>query len=196
MKKFLTAIIFLAIAISEVPAQSYTNGLKAFRTKYIITHEVVKGKDKQYLRFFAIDSAYSINARFERIHDTTGFTMKTSSGATQHYYKYGKASFDLAGSEHHLFIYQSKALIYTSYKDYLFIPFTDLTTGDQSYGSGRYIDLFISDIKKNSVIIDFNKAYNPYCAYGTGFHCPLPPRENSLSIAIMAGEKVYGKPIH
>ncbi|MEO7537233.1 MAG: DUF1684 domain-containing protein [Ferruginibacter sp.] len=196
MKTLITIIIF-SIAVNQVTAQvAYTNSLKAFRTKYINTHEVVKGKDKQYFRFFAIDSAYRVNARFERIHDTIGFTMKTSAGTTQHYFKYGKAVFDLKGNTHQLFIYQSKALIYTSYKEYLFIPFTDSTTGDQSYGSGRYIDLLIPEIKNNSVTIDFNKAYNPYCAYATGFHCPLPPKENSLSIAIIAGEKVYGKPIH
>jgi uncharacterized protein len=196
MKTLVTIIIFLIVTGQLTAQPVYTNSLKAFRTKYINTHEVVKGKDKQYFRFFAIDSAYRVNALFEKIFDTIGFTMKTSAGTTQHYYKYGKATFDLRGNTHQLFIYQSKALRYTSYKEYLFIPFTDSTTGDQSYGSGRYIDLLIPEIKNNSVVIDFNKAYNPYCAYATGYHCPLPPKENSLSIAILAGEKVYAKPIH
>ena len=79
------------------------------------------------------------------------------------------------------------------YKNYLFLPFTDATTGVETYESGRYIDLEINDIKDNLVIIDFNKAYNPYCAYTTGYNCPIPPAENDLHIAITAGEKAYGK---
>ena len=197
MKLFLTIFISMALLTGQLVAQSsYTNYLKAFRSDYTTKHEVVKGKDKQYFRFFAANPAYKVNAGFEKISDTIGFTMKTSSGSSKHYYKYGIAKFSLHDTTFQLFIYQSKALLYTSYKDYLFIPFTDLTTGDLSYGSGRYIDLVISDIKDNHVVIDFNKAYNPYCAYAAGYHCPLPPKENSLTTSILAGEKVYGKPIH
>ena len=82
------------------------------------------------------------------------------------------------------------------YKNYLFIPFTDLTTGDESYGSGRYMDFTTDSIQSNKLTLDFNKAYNPYCAYAIGFHCPLPPKENFLKVAIIAGEKVFGKAIH
>ncbi len=80
------------------------------------------------------------------------------------------------------------------YKDQLFLPFTDLTSGEESYAAGRYIDLIFDDILDNKVIIDFNKAYNPYCAYVSGkYNCPIPPRENSLNVAILAGEKNFGK---
>jgi uncharacterized protein len=79
------------------------------------------------------------------------------------------------------------------YKNYLFLPFTDATTGIETYESGRYIDLQINDIKNNEVLIDFNKAYNPYCAYVSGvYNCPVPPKENHLIVAILAGEKIYG----
>jgi uncharacterized protein len=197
MKSITIFFVFVVLLLNQLAAQTaYKNNLKAFRSKYVTSHEVVKGKDKQFFRFYTIDSTYKINAAFERILDTTGFTMKTSAGTTQHYFKYGRASFTLHGTDHQLFIYQSKALRYTSYKDYLFIPFTDLTTGDQTYGSGRYIDLLIPDIKVNHVLIDFNKAYNPYCAYAAGYHCPLPPKENYLPIEVKAGEKVYAKPHH
>jgi uncharacterized protein (DUF1684 family) len=80
------------------------------------------------------------------------------------------------------------------YKDHLFLPFTDLTSGEETYTAGRYIDLSFEDIIDNKVVIDFNKAYNPYCAYVSGkYNCPIPPRENTLSVAILAGEKNYGK---
>ena len=82
------------------------------------------------------------------------------------------------------------------YKDYLFIPFGDATSGLTSYGGGRYMDFTLADIKDNTLVIDFNKAYNPYCAYTIGYNCPIPPKENLLTEAINAGEKNYGKPVH
>lgn len=66
--------------------------------------------------------------------------------------------------------------------------------GTESYGGGRYIDCVINDIRNSTLMLDFNKAYNPYCAYVTGYNCPIPPREKDLPVAIHAGEKNYGKP--
>ena len=80
------------------------------------------------------------------------------------------------------------------YRDYLFIPFTDLTSGNESYAGGRYFDFKSSDILDNKFELDFNKAYNPYCAYiSNRYSCPIPPKENNLSVAIRAGEKEFGK---
>ena len=79
------------------------------------------------------------------------------------------------------------------YRNYLFVPFTDATTGKQSYGSGRYLEFYKKDIENNTLQLDFNKAYNPYCAYATGYKCPIPPRENRLSISIKAGEMNFAK---
>ena len=73
--------------------------------------------------------------------------------------------------------------------DYLFLPFKDLTNGKKSYGAGRYLDFKLADLKEP--IIDFNLAYNPYCAYNKDFSCPIPPRENHLAIALPAGEKKW-----
>ena len=158
---------------------------------------MVKGKDKKYLSFFAIDSNYRVNAVFERVTDTIGFTMKTSGNGKDHYFKYGKLSFTINGTGLYLFIYQSKDLMKSKdYADYLFVPFTDLTTGDRTYGSGRYLDFTIPQIINNTLLIDFNKSYNPYCAYSTEYHCPIPPKENLLPIAINAGEMNFGKAHH
>ena len=78
------------------------------------------------------------------------------------------------------------------YKDYLFLPFTDLTSGKETYASGRYLDLKTDEIKNGKVTLDFNKAYNPYCAYVSGvYNCPIPPKENTLGVEVKAGEKLF-----
>ncbi len=79
----------------------------------------------------------------------------------------------------------------TDFENYLFLPFTDLTNGNGTYGGGRYIDLEIP--KGDTMVIDFNKSYNPYCAYNGKYSCPIPPKENDLNIAIKAGVKNYSK---
>lgn len=198
MKFFCITLIIGLLAHTDLSGQPvYIQDLKTFQKDYVNNHEVVKGKDKKFFSFFSIDPSYRINAWFEKIMDSIGFTMKTSGTITKQYYKYGKVSFSLRDTILHLFLYQSKDLMQTEkYRDYLFIPFTDITTGDESYGSGRYLDFTLDSIKNNTLTLDFNKAYNPYCAYATGFRCPIPPKENHLPVAIIAGEKTFGKSIH
>jgi uncharacterized protein (DUF1684 family) len=193
-------IYFLALALCLQYAygqQNYLSGIRAYQNNYVATHEVVKGKDKKYFRFFPIDSNYRIQCSFEKIKDTIGFSMKTSGNTLQQYFKYGKIVFSIRDTVLHLFVYQSKELMKTKeYADYLFVPFTDLTTGYESYGSGRYVEFNIPQIVQNKVTIDFNKAYNPYCAYSSDYHCPVPPKENFLKIAMDAGEMNFGKAHH
>jgi len=189
----------LVLSFGNVLAQrsSYIDSLRAYQKSYVETHEVVGKEDKKFIRFYEVDEHFRVTATFERIVDNIGFDMNTSSGKKSIYYKYGKVTFRIKDSVIHLFIYQSASLMKSEkYKDYLFLPFGDATTGLESYGGGRYLDLTIGDIKNNKVILDFNKAYNPYCAYTTGFNCPLPPLENLLSIPIPVGEKNYAKAIH
>ena len=114
--------------------------------------------------------------------------MKTTTNRLPKYEVYGIASFELNGNGYQLNIYQSHRLRETDeYKNYLFLPFNDLTNGDETYGGGRFIDLEIPD--NDSIIIDFNKAYNPYCAYNPKYSCPIPPEENDLDVHISAGIK-------
>lgn len=177
--------------------KTYADSLRDFREDYVTKHEVVKGEDKSFLRFFPVNKSFRINCTVEASPDTGWFKMATSSRFYNPLYRvYGVARFKIGDSVLRLRIYQSKDLMRTEkYKDYLFIPFTDLTSADGSYGGGRYIDLLRTDIKNaNSLVIDFNKAYNPYCAYGKGFSCPLPPKENDLPVAIRAGEMDFAKP--
>jgi uncharacterized protein len=196
MKKILllsTTIFIACFAISQ-KKDLYVESVKAYQKNYVDSHEVVQGKDKKYFRFFPINKTYNVTGYFERIYDTVGFTMPTSAGTIKYFYKYGRLDFMIDEKECLLYVYQGKELMTTEqYKDYLFVPFTDATTGNESYGSGRYLEFYKKDIENNILQLDFNKAYNPYCAYATGFKCPVPPRENRLPIAIKAGEMNFGK---
>ena len=193
---FLSAMIIL-IAGSAFAQKNdfYAKSIKAYQKNYVDTHEVVQEKkDKKYFQFFPVSNTYNVPAYFERIFDTVGFTMNTSAGTKKYFYKYARLDFMIDGKECLLYVYQGKELMQTeTYKDYLFVPFTDATTGNESYGSGRYLEFYKKDIQGDSLQLDFNKAYNPNCAYATGYKCPVPPRENMLAVAIKAGEMNFGK---
>ncbi len=142
------------------------------------------------LDFFPIDSTYKITANFKLAMGEIPFPMKTTTARRPMYVKYGEVHFVFKGVECKLNVYQNLDLIKKEgYKDYLFLPFTDLTNGFESYGGGRYIDLRIPD--GDTIIIDFNKNYNPYCAYNHKYSCPIPPEENNLNVEIKAGVKTF-----
>jgi len=144
------------------------------------------------LEFYPIDSKYIVRARFIRTPNEKPFLMPTSTSRLPEYVKYGEAHFNLDGKELILSLYQNIDLAKDSeYAEYLFLPFTDLTSGNGSYGGGRYLDLQIP--KGDSLIIDFNKAYNPYCAYNSKYSCPIPPEEKDILVSIKAGVKDYNK---
>jgi uncharacterized protein (DUF1684 family) len=132
-------------------------------------------------------------AGFERKENMPWFSMPTSGRMLQIYRVYGVASFVIHDTTVMINLYQSQSLMNSpEYKEWLFVPFTDGTTGKESYHGGRYIDLKTEDIKDGKVIIDFNKAYNPYCAYVSDvYNCPIPPKENHLAIFVRAGEMGY-----
>ncbi len=142
--------------------------------------------------YYPIDTTFRIRARFIRTPDALPFNMPTTTDRLPIYVKYGEAIFQLGGTEHVLPLYQSQTLLNTDVmEDYLFLPFTDLTNGIETYGGGRYLDLKVP--KDDFIIIDFNKAYNPYCAYDERYSCPIPPRANDLQVEITAGVKDWKK---
>jgi hypothetical protein len=195
----LLTIVFFSINIFFVKAQTannYITAIKAYQRNYVATHEVVKGSNKKLFRFFPVNENFKVQCRFEKSTDTTVVVMKTSGTKIpeKDFVRYGKIHFSINDTALTLTLYRSKALENNpQYGRYLFIPFTDATTGDETYGSGRYIDIFTYDIKNDTVLIDFNKAYSPYCAYSNGYNCPIPPKENLLPVAIKAGEKSFAK---
>lgn len=143
------------------------------------------------LDFFEPDTNYQVRAKFTRTPDSKPFLMPTTTDRKSEEVVYGIASFELNGQTHQLEVYQSLGLIdQEEYEDYLFLPFLDETNGSETYGGGRYIDLTIPS--DDILVIDFNKAYNPYCAYNKKYSCPLVPRQNYLRTNVRAGVKAFG----
>ncbi len=142
------------------------------------------------LSFFEPDTTYRVMAKLVRTPNALPFLMPTTTDRTSEEVVYGVVYFLLQGKEHHLEIYQNLALMnQEKYKDYLFLPFLDASNGKQTYTGGRYIDLTIP--KGDSILIDFNKAYNPYCAYNKKYSCPIVPKINTLEVYVEAGVKAY-----
>jgi uncharacterized protein (DUF1684 family) len=193
---FLICILFYPLTSLAQKNNSYFFLIKEYQKNYVSSHEVVKLNNRKYFRFYNADEKFKVQCHFEKATDTATVVMKTSGKKIpqKDFVRYGKLSFIIHGTPLTLTVYQSKELLHNpQYSRYLFIPFTDLTSGIETYGSGRYIDIYSPDIKNNIVEIDFNKAYNPYCAYSADYNCPIPPRENYLDVAIKAGEKNFGK---
>lgn len=144
--------------------------------------------------FFPIDLKYRVTAKFVKNESPEPFELPTSSGKSKKYQQYAKAYFTIDDKEYVLNIYQSLDLMKTEkYKDHLFLPFGDATNNKETYGGGKYIDLKIPE--GNTIVIDFNQSYHPYCAYNAyDYNCPVVPAENKLPVEIRAGvmyEDVY-----
>lgn len=149
-------------------------------------------KDFESLEFFAPDTSYVVRAKFVRTPEALPFMMPTTTDRKSEEVLYGIAHFHLNGEARQLEIYQNKELMLEEeYADYLFLPFTDLTNSEETYGGGRYIDLRIP--KSDVITIDFNRAYNPYCAYNKKYSCPLVPAINHLDTKVLAGVKAFKK---
>ena len=151
-------------------------------------------KEFKGLNFFPIDEKYTVNAKIALLPDAPVFNFPTTTDRVVLYRKYGILSFSIEGKDFELAIYQDVNPD-PEYINHLFLPFLDNTNGKTSYEGGRYIDVYTTDIQPNgTVTIDFNKAYNPYCAYSDRYSCPIPPQENSLDTEIKAGVMAYKKP--
>jgi uncharacterized protein (DUF1684 family) len=142
------------------------------------------------LDFYPINEKFFVIAKFVRTENEKPFEMKTTGERKPMYVKYGEAYFILEGKDFKLNIYKNIELSKKEeYKDYLFLPFSDLTCGNESYIGGKYIDIKVP--KGETMVIDFNTSYNPYCAYSHKYSCPKVPLENDLNIEIKAGVKKF-----
>jgi uncharacterized protein len=140
------------------------------------------------LPFFEINANYRVEAVWIRTPEEVPFEMPTSTERKPLYVKYGEIHFTIEGIACVLNVYQNLNLVSKEgYEDYLFLPFKDFTNGEETYGGGRYLDIRIP--AADLLVVDFNKAYNPYCAYSHRFSCPLVPDENQLQLPILAGVK-------
>ncbi|MDR1990288.1 MAG: DUF1684 domain-containing protein [Acidobacteriaceae bacterium] len=134
------------------------------------------------LAYFSIDPAYNIVAALEESPDRPSLMMPTSSGQLRRMFRIGTLRFTLKGQPMTLGAFTEGDL------NTLFVPFSDLTSGTETYAAGRFLDL--KRTGTNIYELDFNRAYIPYCYYNATFECPYPPAENRLKVAIRAGERM------
>ncbi len=138
------------------------------------------------LSYFDPDPTYRVQARLERVTDQKLLVLPTTTGQEEKYIRYGYATFKLKGQLQRLLVLEP-----FEQPAPLFVAFADDTSGDTTYGGGRYLNVEKpSRAGAKSLKLDFNQAYNPYCAYNGTFSCPLPPKENVLTVAVEAGEKI------
>ncbi|TKC10684.1 DUF1684 domain-containing protein [Pedobacter polaris] len=190
--------IILSLLISSTCfGQSYTEQIAKHRETYKAdfikeSHSPLKETDLKNLHFYNADSTYRVVADVKILTNEKVFKMPTYDGTSKEFIRYAQISFTLNGKALKMTLYRNIGLMTNpAYKDLLFLPFTDQTNNKTTYGGGRYIDLALKDINENRITVDFNKAYNPYCAYSDGYRCPIPPEENDLATSILAGEKLF-----
>ena len=142
------------------------------------------------LDFYPANETFFVVAKLVRTQKEKPFEMETSTDRKPLYVKYGELYFTINGLDFELNVYKNIELLKKKeYKNYLFLPFSDLTSGAESYIGGKYIDLRIP--KGDTIVIDFNTSYNPYCAYNYKYSCPKVPLENDLDVEIKAGVKKF-----
>lgn len=199
MLPFLFSLFFVFVGIAKVQAQSFAEEIvehrKEYRAEFLKSpNSPLKEEDLEFLDFYEPDEQYLVKCKFKFAKKSIPFELPTYSGITKTYQKFGTLHFKIKGQKQTLAVYRSLALAQNPlYRDYLFLPFKDLTNAKETYGGGKYIDLRLKDLESRPILVDFNKAYNPYCAYSDGYNCPIPPQENHLKIEIKAGEKKFLK---
>ncbi len=197
--KLVITCVFVFICLSSCnngkqPVKGETEFQREINSEYKdASKSPLKDEDRKVfesLDFFKYDSTFVVSALFTRTLNEVPFKMKTTTDRLPEYVKYGVLEFFLNDEIFNLNIYQNLDLIKKEgYENYLFLPFSDETNGIESYGGGRYIDLRTPE--GNTLVIDFNSAYNPYCAYNDKYSCPIVPRENYLKTRIEAGVKKF-----
>lgn len=195
------AILLLLVSVfgckqDKQPILGETEWQKQMNADYKdATKSPLKEKDRKKFKgldFFIFDSTYVITAKLTRTPDEKPFKMKTTTDRLPNYVKYGVIEFELESKSHQLDIFQNLDILDDEgYEDYLFLPFLDNTNGEGSYSGGRYVEGSIPE--GDIIVIDFNTAYNPYCAYNDKYSCPIVPRSNYIDANIMAGVKAFGK---
>lgn len=152
----------------------------------------IDSTDLSHLDWYEPNPVYRVSCTLERLTDAQVQDIPTYSGITKRFKPYGILRFSLQGQSMQLIVFQSFANPAMAALDpHLFLPFKDRTTGEATYGGGRYLDLSKAECATSPFLLDFNKAYNPWCAYSAGYNCPIPPLENYLDIAVTAGERNY-----
>jgi uncharacterized protein len=190
-------VIYSLMGITGASEEQYIAEIETHRTEYNAflrsggqspIKDAAQKKDFDGLNYFEIRPEYRINASFEKAETVQYIELELSNNEKRRYQKKGYAVFTLRGQNQKLLVLQSMS----PEDDELFIPFYDETSAFITYGGGRYVHPEI--LPNGKIEIDFNKAYNPYCAYNHEYVCPLPPTENKITVKVEAGEKKYDFP--
>ena len=141
-------------------------------------------RDPAGLRYYAFDADYAVAIELQPNPVPDTVRLATSTGVPKPFTRYATAAFTLGGERQRLTVFRPVG----PGSAYLFVPFSDPTNGRETYGAGRYVE--VEETSGTAVVLDFNRAYNPYCAYNARYVCPLPPDENRLSVPVAAGERL------
>ena len=136
------------------------------------------------LKYYPFNKDYVVDFVLEKAEKAKTVELKMTDGTTEKLILFGKIKGEIGGFTVSLVLYQHE-------DGNFFLPFKDKTAPTETYGGGRFLDLPLTNVKNNRLRVDFNLAYNPYCAYNEDFACPIPPAENTLPIRIEAGEKRF-----
>ena len=182
--------------LSQRESEDHRRQLEAFRKqkdKFLLEHEQspLLAEDKEHFtgaRYFPIDPTYRVIATLVGEARPGIFRVQTTTGDFKEYTRVGRLQFEIDGQSLSLVAFMPPA-DEPLHGNRLFVPFRDKTSGKDTYGAGRYLDL--NKRPGDTYVVDFNRAYNPYCAYSPYYSCPLPPGENNLPIEIRAGEMAF-----
>lgn len=197
--QFMLVGLILTCTLS-LRAQNYARNLIQERSKEKIEltegdRAPLKSDELIYVRHFQPDSTWILSGEVRFHSDTTSIQFATSSGKVKYFEKRAMLRFTRGNETFELTAYRNVQYRgKPEMESALFIPFTDRTNGNSTYEGGRYLDVSSKDIKDGKLLVDFNLCYNPYCAYSSGYNCPIPPAENRLSIEIPVGEQAFAKP--
>ncbi|CAD5247663.1 MULTISPECIES: DUF1684 domain-containing protein [unclassified Imperialibacter] len=183
-------VIFLANSGDESPEEYIASIEKERQEKNEFmrssSDSPFKGKEFTELKYFPADPAYKVMANVNQLEARELVTLGTSDGKTQQYQKFAFVEFEIKGQRKKLTLLRQAG---PGMQNVTFLAFADATSGESTYGGGRYLDVSVKNARQ--ILLDFNLAYNPYCEYNSSYSCPLPLKENVLDIAIEAGEKNY-----
>ena len=204
VRKFIISSLFLlSVGTIDLVAQreTYLEEIRVYREKENADFQnpeksPLSGKERKAFEghdFYPVDKGFRVVATLERTPESKPFPMMTSQGKQKLYRKYGNLAFSLNGKPYTLEVYQQVSRFGVAMNaNMLFLPFKDLTNGKETYEAGRYLH-YESIPEGDEMVIDFNKAYNPYCAYSDNYNCPLVPKANYLGVGIRVGVKAYWK---
>jgi uncharacterized protein (DUF1684 family) len=192
------------LALQPLSAQTYKDSIVQWQHHYKSeflddARSPVKANDTAFIRFFPVSRKWCVRATVRMTPEAKPFDMATHSGKTKKFRQWAELRFADPLSRG-LRFYTLSAFERvdppagdTVSRVTLFIPFYDETNSEETYGGGRYMDIPKAAVSNGRLVLDFNKAYNPYCAFAEGFSCPIPPAENKLPLAVRAGEMVWTK---